>query len=472
MKLKKKPARPARKGVNPFTKEPCVFKAKPASKTVRALPMKKFKGPGTQATASAEAASGWVHESAKDTRVARACMENRGMYHDTAGSHLEAMGRLLSNVATTKSIDDGELRFDEPRDSADAMMTGSSKASDGANYARTQFVIVPSMRTEYIPYPVFVPVVRPVFVPVVRISAKQTRNTLRSHGDEGAHHSTKSKSEDEQEAAAAAGGVLLPDCMVALEASASEETPERGTTTYEDATTQFFTHGDSDNEELQKGEQAEQPPLSRRKRRRRGNKRAMRDGIKDDQAHLVDHREEKDRSTKSTEIVDVEESTQDVAVTNHGKLLAAIAELNAERAEVQLCIGDIVEAHSLANSRELNGRLGMIIGRQGPDRWQVDFDSPPGGKALRADNLRLVDEAELIADYESIPGMEDNLFSSAFTGVDIDEVFERWSFATQDARRKRIARELHPGESDEESASDEDFDGGLDVGNTALSTMD
>merc|ERR1711977_657521 len=42
MKLKKKPARPARKGVNPFTKEPCVFKAKPASKTVRALPMKKL----------------------------------------------------------------------------------------------------------------------------------------------------------------------------------------------------------------------------------------------------------------------------------------------------------------------------------------------------------------------------------------------------------------------------------------------
>merc|ERR1719213_957131 len=43
MKLKKKPARPAKKGINPFTKEPCVFKAKPASKTVRALPMKKFK---------------------------------------------------------------------------------------------------------------------------------------------------------------------------------------------------------------------------------------------------------------------------------------------------------------------------------------------------------------------------------------------------------------------------------------------
>merc|ERR1711904_228248 len=43
LKLKSKPARPARKGVNPFTKEPCVFKAKPASKTVKALPMKKLK---------------------------------------------------------------------------------------------------------------------------------------------------------------------------------------------------------------------------------------------------------------------------------------------------------------------------------------------------------------------------------------------------------------------------------------------
>merc|ERR1712080_715666 len=43
LKLKKKPATPARKGVNPFTKEPCVFKAKPASKTVRALPLRRFK---------------------------------------------------------------------------------------------------------------------------------------------------------------------------------------------------------------------------------------------------------------------------------------------------------------------------------------------------------------------------------------------------------------------------------------------
>merc|ERR1712206_20062 len=43
LKLKKKPAAPARKGVNPFTKEPCVFKAKPASKKVRALALKQLK---------------------------------------------------------------------------------------------------------------------------------------------------------------------------------------------------------------------------------------------------------------------------------------------------------------------------------------------------------------------------------------------------------------------------------------------
>merc|ERR1712188_59515 len=43
LKLKKKAATAAKKGINPFTKEPCVFKAKPASKTVRALAMKKLK---------------------------------------------------------------------------------------------------------------------------------------------------------------------------------------------------------------------------------------------------------------------------------------------------------------------------------------------------------------------------------------------------------------------------------------------
>merc|ERR1712093_485691 len=43
MKLKNKPATKAKKGVNPFTKEPCVFKAKPASKTVKCFAMKKLK---------------------------------------------------------------------------------------------------------------------------------------------------------------------------------------------------------------------------------------------------------------------------------------------------------------------------------------------------------------------------------------------------------------------------------------------
>ena len=38
-----KPATPARKGINPFTKEKMVFKAKPASKKVRALPLKALK---------------------------------------------------------------------------------------------------------------------------------------------------------------------------------------------------------------------------------------------------------------------------------------------------------------------------------------------------------------------------------------------------------------------------------------------
>ena len=38
-----KPATEARQGVNPFTKEPMVFKAKPASKVVRARAIKALK---------------------------------------------------------------------------------------------------------------------------------------------------------------------------------------------------------------------------------------------------------------------------------------------------------------------------------------------------------------------------------------------------------------------------------------------
>lgn len=43
MKVVKKPARKARKGVNPFTGEEMMFKAKPASKAVKVLPLKGLK---------------------------------------------------------------------------------------------------------------------------------------------------------------------------------------------------------------------------------------------------------------------------------------------------------------------------------------------------------------------------------------------------------------------------------------------
>ena len=39
----KKPARPAREGINPFTKQMQKFAAKPASKSVRARPIKAIK---------------------------------------------------------------------------------------------------------------------------------------------------------------------------------------------------------------------------------------------------------------------------------------------------------------------------------------------------------------------------------------------------------------------------------------------
>ena len=40
---KKKPARKARKGINPFTGEETMFKAKPASIAVKVRPLKKLK---------------------------------------------------------------------------------------------------------------------------------------------------------------------------------------------------------------------------------------------------------------------------------------------------------------------------------------------------------------------------------------------------------------------------------------------
>jgi DNA-binding protein HU-beta len=39
----KKPATKAREGINPFTKEPTIFKAKPARKIIRARPVKAAK---------------------------------------------------------------------------------------------------------------------------------------------------------------------------------------------------------------------------------------------------------------------------------------------------------------------------------------------------------------------------------------------------------------------------------------------
>lgn len=43
MKVKKVPAKKARKGINPFTGEPTTFKAKPASKKVKITPLKALK---------------------------------------------------------------------------------------------------------------------------------------------------------------------------------------------------------------------------------------------------------------------------------------------------------------------------------------------------------------------------------------------------------------------------------------------
>ena len=43
LKVVKRPATKAREGVNPFTGEKMMFKAKPASKKVRALPLKNLK---------------------------------------------------------------------------------------------------------------------------------------------------------------------------------------------------------------------------------------------------------------------------------------------------------------------------------------------------------------------------------------------------------------------------------------------
>jgi len=43
IEVKKKPARKARKGINPFTGEETMFKAKPAQRVVKIRPLKKLK---------------------------------------------------------------------------------------------------------------------------------------------------------------------------------------------------------------------------------------------------------------------------------------------------------------------------------------------------------------------------------------------------------------------------------------------
>jgi len=44
IKVVRKPATKARQGINPFTKEPMMFKAKPARNVVKVLPLKNLKG--------------------------------------------------------------------------------------------------------------------------------------------------------------------------------------------------------------------------------------------------------------------------------------------------------------------------------------------------------------------------------------------------------------------------------------------
>ena len=43
IRVVRKPATKARKGINPFTKEPTIFKAKPARNVVKMLPLKALK---------------------------------------------------------------------------------------------------------------------------------------------------------------------------------------------------------------------------------------------------------------------------------------------------------------------------------------------------------------------------------------------------------------------------------------------
>jgi hypothetical protein len=63
----KKPAKPARKGINPFTKQEQTFAAKPASKSVRARPVKAIKDAVVPEEAPLRASSTTHHAESRAT---------------------------------------------------------------------------------------------------------------------------------------------------------------------------------------------------------------------------------------------------------------------------------------------------------------------------------------------------------------------------------------------------------------------
>merc|ERR1712000_651770 len=67
--VKKTKARKAGKGINPFTKEPCIIKARPAGKTVRARAVKAVKNVVLVGLPAAETAGGDPSRSPQDIQV-------------------------------------------------------------------------------------------------------------------------------------------------------------------------------------------------------------------------------------------------------------------------------------------------------------------------------------------------------------------------------------------------------------------
>lgn len=74
------PARPARKGINPFTGEPTTFKAKPASKAPRVTALAAFK----EVVASGKAPKAAKKTTAKKAAVKKAATKKRAVKKATA----------------------------------------------------------------------------------------------------------------------------------------------------------------------------------------------------------------------------------------------------------------------------------------------------------------------------------------------------------------------------------------------------